>query len=84
MGRQQPTKAIVHSWPVLREAAVPTPSSSVVAGVVPSTGVGTTSPLSVPFGALPSWQTFSGPTAFVYHPNVGVPEVYTRSTFRIR
>jgi hypothetical protein len=62
----------------------PTPSSSFVADGVPSTGVGTTSPLSVPFGALPSWQTFSGPTAFVYHPNVGVPEVYTKPTFRIR
>lgn len=62
----------------------PTPSSSVVADGAPSTGIGTSSPHSVPFGALPSWQTFSGPTAFVYHPNVGVPEVYTRPNFRIR
>lgn len=62
----------------------PPPSTSVEASGAASTGIGTSSPQAVPLGALPSWQTFSGPPAFVYHPNVGVPEVYTRPTFRVR
>lgn len=62
----------------------PTPQPTEEAGHGTSTGFGASSPLSVPFGALPSWQAFSGPTAFVYHPSVGTPEVYTGPSFRFR
>ena len=50
----------------------------------PSTGLGSTSPLTVPMGMLPSWQSFGGSTAFVVRPQVGAPEVYTRPVFRVR
>jgi hypothetical protein len=62
----------------------PTPPPNEEAANRPSTGFGANPSLSVPFSAMPSWQTFSGPTAFVYHPSFGTPEVYTGPSVRFR
>ncbi len=71
----------------LPEHAAPPPAQLPDAGnsstVASGGSLGTGFAAALPMPITPSWQQFNS-TAFVYRPQAGMPEVYTRPVFRLR